>query len=510
MFHSRTGQLFASMGNKIYQYIGPTDPGKTISIPGGWVILSEGNVYNSIDNYRPLNTSLGATRLFSYANDCFHEFKGVPVRGVWKENNQFIVVIGFSTGMLFIDQSLVRSDAGLAQGVGSYFVHMLESDNIAYGQYLDYIDTYLLLVKGQQLDGGQGVPATPASFAVSESNSLTFPDLYIATTTGDPNYLRAVKVLKRHAYFFGQYRTEIWYVSGDALFPLAEIPQTYIEYGCDAFGTICTHGDMILMLGQTRNGVGIVVQIQNGQAVVVSDHSVELALQRAYRPFRPEGLAAYYSLIGGDPAIAARQVYPQPTAFIYSIDRHVFYQLTFRDETWVLDLSTGQWGRVGATDETTGVLHKHLAQCAVNYDGAILFGSAKDGKVYFMDLEGISDAGGVPVVKTCGFGSIQTLVNGMGQAVAVDGAMIQITRFVVDMETGLDPVEQTVGLRYSVDRGRTFGELLAMSMGANGEYQTQPMWRLSAYGRDIRFEIEWSGPGSLNGAYVDATLLADT
>jgi hypothetical protein len=62
-----------------------------------------------------------------------------------------------------------------------------------------------------------------------------------------------------------------------------------------------------------------------------------------------------------------------------------------------------------------------------------------------------------------------------------------------------------VSLRISYDKGRTFGNAVPQSVGAQGEYLVAPSWRRLGLGRDVVFQLEWSfaGETALNGAFVD-------
>jgi hypothetical protein len=60
-------------------------------------------------------------------------------------------------------------------------------------------------------------------------------------------------------------------------------------------------------------------------------------------------------------------------------------------------------------------------------------------------------------------------------------------------------------LRWSDTRGRTWGQPLAQSLGATGQYLTQAQWNRLGRARDRVFEVYGVIPGRLaiNGAYLD-------
>jgi hypothetical protein len=64
-----------------------------------------------------------------------------------------------------------------------------------------------------------------------------------------------------------------------------------------------------------------------------------------------------------------------------------------------------------------------------------------------------------------------------------------------------------VSLRWSDDRGHSFGSPVSQSIGEAGEYLTSLQWQRLAYARDRVFEISWSVPmpTALQGAWIDVT-----
>jgi hypothetical protein len=102
-----------------------------------------------------------------------------------------------------------------------------------------------------------------------------------------------------------------------------------------------------------------------------------------------------------------------------------------------------------------------------------------------------------------------------GRTVTADGRRLQFTSVIADIECGTVPLDAmdnpaSVGLRWSDDRGRTFGNTVLQSLGAPGQYLTEPKWLGLGIARDRVFEINYSvaGPAALNGAWVDARVLA--
>ena len=77
---------------------------------------------------------------------------------------------------------------------------------------------------------------------------------------------------------------------------------------------------------------------------------------------------------------------------------------------------------------------------------------------------------------------------------------------ILDMAAGnsLAPAAPQVLLRWSDDRGRTFGNPVAGSIGATGNYLTSIQYNRLGMARDRVFEVSWDAPvdTGLQGAFV--------
>jgi hypothetical protein len=206
--------------------------------------------------------------------------------------------------------------------------------------------------------------------------------------------------------------------------------------------------------------------------------------------------------------------------FAYQMDGHWFYMLTFPagDQTWVYDTMirdpTAAWHQEAWTDPNTGALHRHRANCVAFINGHIMVGDWQNNSVYYMDLDTYTDTvAGVVCPMTC-IRSMPHLgqgrLAGSQQMVEVDGRRLQFASFRADIESGMGAQQAggpaQVTLRWSDDRGRTFGTDVLQSNGNPGEYLTQPQWLGMGIARDRIFEIQHAivGPAALNGAWVDA------
>lgn len=357
---------------------------------------------------------------------------------------------------------------------------------------LDYIDTFVIWNQ----------PGT-VFFNSTDSNTIEpFNALFTGGKTGYPDNLVTLYVIRHEVVLLGTYKSEVWYDAGLFPFPFAELPGTYIEHGCAAKYSVAGQDIALYWLGRNKQGEGMVMRFRGYLTDRISNHALEDAIRKMQRT------------VGIDDAIG----------FTYQLDGHVWYVLTFPkgDQTWVYDAAVDDphmaWHQEAWTDHE-GILHRvrAMSQGIINRQNA--FGDWQNGTIYQPDLDTYVDTvGGVDYPLTCirSFPHLgRARVAGGNQAVELDGKRVQFASFRADLECGLGPVgidglPAQVTLRWSDDRGRTYGNDVLQSNGQPGEYLTQPQWLGLGIARDRIFEISHSiaGPAALNGAWIDAEVLS--
>lgn len=352
---------------------------------------------------------------------------------------------------------------------------------------VDYIDTYILF----------NVPNS-VFFGSTYSNQIQFDGSWVAGKTGWPDNLMTIYVNRHEIILLGRLKGEVWYDAGNPTFPFAALPGAYIEHGIAAKYSIAHYDIETFWLGRDLQGHGVVFRFRGYLTDRISNHALEYAIREmAKGP-------------GIDDAIG----------FTYQLDGHPFYMLTFPkgDQTWVYDAVIGDpqlaWHQEAHTD-IHGELHRHRARCHAVINDTNCVGDHTNGIVYKLDLDAYTDTvDGVETPLTCirTFPHIgQARLAGSGQMVQLDGRRVQFARFVADLECGLGPssldgLPAQVSLRWSDDRGRTWGSEVLQSAGQPGEYLTSPQWLGLGMARDRVFEISHSiaGPAALQGAWLDA------
>lgn len=337
---------------------------------------------------------------------------------------------------------------------------------------------------------------------------------YFGIKNSYPDLVQTIYVNRREILVFGQVKTEVWYNVGAFPFPFQELPGTYIEHGIAAIYSVANHDINIYWLSMDLQGNGQVFQFRGYFAQRISNHALEEAIRQMI------------ATVGVSDAIG----------MAYQQDGHWFYMLTFPagNQTWVYDGSIADplaaWHQETCVDPNSVaggnlVQNRHRAMSAMNFNNQILFGDYGSGMVYSSSLDTYVDqlppaptaVGTIttPIVCTRSFPHIGAArAMGAMQEQINDGKRLQFAAFRADIESGTAPVDvngnpPTVILRWSDDRGRTFGTDVLQTNGATGEYLTQPQWLGLGIARDRIFEIshQIAGPAALNGAWVDAEVL---
>jgi len=353
-----------------------------------------------------------------------------------------------------------------------------------------YIDTFILW----------NYPGTN-KFGSTLSNVIQTDPLYIAAKTVYPDPIMSFSINRREILLIGQVKTEIWFNAGNPLFPFALLPGSYFEHGTCAKYSVAASDVCTYFLGQDMEGQGIVFRIKGYKCERISNHGVEFAIRN----------------------MAARGTIADAIGYCHQQDGHVFYVLTFPtgDETWAFDEATQEWAQRAWVDEN-GNLHRDRSNCHAFLYGKNVVGDWENGTIYALDPKYYSDTvAGVeyPIAFIRSFphislGEVSEGIDGLNKAAVADGARLMFKSFRLDLECGngeLDTNGQpaTVTLRWSDDRGKTWGTELLQSSGAPGEWLTQPAWQGLGIARDRVFEVSYSikGEAALNGAWVDAMVL---
>ena len=330
---------------------------------------------------------------------------------------------------------------------------------------VDFVDGYFVFNK----------PGT-TQFYISKYLDVTFDPLDIASKSTYSDNLVTLAVMHREIWLFGALTTEVWFNTGATDFTFGRMPGVFIEHGCAAVHSVAKIDLTLFWLSRDLQGQGVVFAGRNYQAERISTHAIEQAIST-------------YSRI--DDAIG----------FSYLQGGHAFYVLTFptANATWCFDTATGQWHQ-RAYLEADGSLSRHRMNCHSFNAGRNLVGDWQTGAVYELDPDAYTDNGA----------SIQR-IRSLPHILGADGNRVMFRQFIADMEVGAgmpdDSTDPLVSLRWSDDRGYTWGNSVTATIGRRGEFRTSIQFQRLGYARDRVFELSWSEPikTALNGAWVDVS-----
>lgn len=330
---------------------------------------------------------------------------------------------------------------------------------------VEYVDGYFVFNKPQS-----------QQFYISKYNDITFDPLDIASKNTSADNLVSLAVMHREVWLFGDKTTEVWFNSGSADFTFQRMPGVFIEHGCAAKQSIAKVNLTLFWLSHNAQGQGLVMSGGNYQSDRISTYALEAEI-------------ATYARI--DDAVG----------FTYQQGGHAFYCLTFptANKTWCYDVGVGQWHQ-RAYLEADGSLSRHRMNCANLHNGQILVGDWQTGQVYALDQNAYTD-NGAAILRVRSFPHIK----------GGDGERVMFRQFIADMEVGAGlPVDidaPEIRLRWSDDRGATWGETVPNTLGKLGQFLTSIQWQRLGYARDRVFELSWSAPvkTALNGAWIDVS-----
>lgn len=380
-------------------------------------------------------------------------------------------------GAGYLPNDNLSCSAGAVGGTGSGFVYQVNTLQTA------SVGTVTITNEGTGYRAGDILSADAASlgnagsgfaYTVASIAGNSFDPLDIAGKTGGADDIQGCIAVHGELWLIGALTTEVWVNVGAADFTFQRLPGAFIDHGCSARYSIAKQDVSVFWLSQDREGQGIVIQTQGYTVKRISTHAIEAAIQS-------------YSRI--DDAIG----------FCFQQQGHAFYVLSFptADVSWAYELKSGQWHQLAYTD-LNGVLHRHRANCCTFAYGKNLVGDWQNGNLYAMDPNVFTD-NGQPIVCTRTFPHMVD-----------DGNRITYQSFIADMQVGTLPGSTTdnppvVSLRWSDDRGATFGNAVTQPLGAGGDYLTSVQWNRLGMARDRVFELSWSAPArtALNGAFVD-------
>ena len=235
---------------------------------------------------------------------------------------QLLVSTGMA-GYCFQLASGTNSDTGLPEVAGT-FTQITDVGWLG-GTSLGFVDGYFLAIE----------PSTQVFTVSALNDGLSWAALSFGDVEGAPENVVGMIVFQRQPWFFCSDHAEVYYDSGNALFPFSRLEGAYMNQGLVSAQTLKICDNTPFWLGQNKDGAGMVWRANGYTPERVSDYGVEAAL------------ASYLLLPGGLSGAVAS---------VYQEAGHTFYRLDVQGHTWVLDVGEGSWHERGQYNGVTGGL----------------------------------------------------------------------------------------------------------------------------------------------------------
>lgn len=308
------------------------------------------------------------------------------------------------------------------------------------------IDGYFVFVK----------PDSTEFFLSAINDPLTFNALDFASAEGSPDNLVTCVRVGRDLWLYGEKTVEVWSNVGATDFPFLRVSGGFVSRGTAAAFSVATRLGGAIWLGDDRC-------IYTAQGIT------------------PQRISTY----AVDQAIAGYERVDDAEAWVYELEGHAFYCITFptAGDTWVCDLTAqATWHE----RESEG-LEIWRARFGVAFAGGVVAGDAFNGKLWLLD-------------PTYGFeGDAQIIRVATGTCFHSEGQKVFITRLALEFECGVGLVsgqgsDPTVWLTWSDDGGRTWSNDAQGRIGKVGEYRTRLEYRRLGSARERVFRVQWADP----------------
>lgn len=295
---------------------------------------------------------------------------------------------------------------------------------------------------------------------VSDPNDATTWDpTQFVLFESKPDQLVAIATLQTMIFVMGTKYIEIWYLppGGSPIFPFVNDTNMQYETGCAAIGSIAQDFDVLVWLGQTKEGKFSVMMSNGGPPFRISTDAVDKVLST----FASEDIA-------------------DASAYMYTNNGHTFYCINFTggNTSFVFDFTTQMWFTQAMEDGS-----RHIAQAHAYFNNTHYALSYKDGVLYELD----------PSYNMNGTESItRKRVTQMYYNPAYRKRRVNELQLTLLQGQGTaNGVNQTprVELRVSRDGGVTFGKPHTIEIGKIGQFLKDCIFRNLGVAKRFVFDI---------------------
>ncbi len=314
---------------------------------------------------------------------------------------------------------------------------------------------------------------TDIFFISALNDSTTYAALDVATAEYQVDNLVAVYSFNNYLWLLGENTIEIWYNSGNVLFPFERVDGIFIDVGCGArFSVASDEFGGIFWLGNDN----IVYRATSSRPIAISTAPISKAI---------EGYSITNDAFGT----------------FYVQEGHRFYALTFPAacKTWVYDVTTDLWHERESRNPDTSAAEEWLTNSLSYFTNLNIVGDKNTGRLYELDMD-VFEENGTTIIREAIAGTVfknfsRTATNRftliMDTGVGIDGS-----------GQGTDP---EIMLSSSRDGGKTFPYEEKQKIGKIGNSETEVFWTLVDWGRSLILKINISDPikVAITAAYIN-------
>lgn len=382
-----------------------------------------------------LNVGTGPIRGGFYLNGIAYVVSGVALYSIdisLKPLNLGVIPGGSPVFMEHDGHHLMIVSAGSGYLWDGSTLSEITDPNFPGYQWLTYLDGYMI---GGPGDGTFYINHT--AFDPTGWNALDFE-----STESFPDFIMTGIVDHRELFLFGRQKAEVWYNSGNADFPLSRTASGYME-----IGTTSRWGP---------------AKIDNTIYFPANDGTVRRV--DGYTPIRISQTAMEQAI--------AKYAPQEPLGFTWIENGHSMYGLTYKEGTWVFDISTQLW-------------HERQSYGFSNWRPAFIMRGAN--VTYVGDR--LSNRVGTLDAQTYAEWDQPLVSEVTAPSVAQDNQLIPHASLELIFEQGVglssgQGSDPTVGLQWSDDGGRTWGHEIRRPLGKAGEFRRTALFNRLGQSRD--------------------------
>lgn len=409
------------------------------------------------------------------------DFPAAEVRGFWKANKRYFVVVRDKLYELFSDLthaergtlpttegavSFADNGAQLLVVDGAGVIGMTLETNSVITSITDFPPncTHVACIDNTFLANEGGTQRIQYS---AVGDGFSWDPLDVVSAEALPDNVVALMAFGRLLYVPGEGSLQVLWNSGDAARPFVPLEGSTAEVGCIAPASVAKDETGVYFLGSDERGGPRVYRSTGGQTAPVSTPAMDSAFtgSETEPPYVLEDARGY----------------------TFRMDGHVYYVLIFptSDKTWLYDATTQGWSEFLEWDTEW---RRHRSNCAIFAFGRQLIGDFENGKLY--ELKNTIYKNGTAVQRALR----STAHVSQDQAMMSVGSIEVVCEHGVGLTSGQGSDPQMM-LRVSKDGGNKWTPEQVRPMGKKGDYRSRTRFnRPCGNARDLVVEISISDP----------------